>query len=295
MMTVVVSKKARLLLGGATIVAVSIVSALAIIDAPPRSIVWERDYEKAVQRASAEKKIILADMFTDWCVLCKDMDQETFGNPTLIAEMARKYVWLKLNTETEEDGKKLQSEFGIMTYPMVLVLDFKGQEIDRVDRFLQPQPFKQAVEHHLQDPESLGKVRERVEKAPESIELRSALGNKLLDRKNYRKAAAEFQHVIELDPQNRAGKTVESYYNLALSLASQTKFDEAIAQLTVLEKTFPDAEEVANAHVLRGQIYECCGEKDKAVNVFREYLKKYPRHSYVNRVKEILAAMEASN
>ena len=294
-MKVLVSNKARFLLGGAIIAAVTIVSALAIINSPPRSIVWERDYEKAVQRAVAEKKVILADMFTDWCVLCKDMDQETFGDPTLITEMARKYVWLKLNTETEEDGKKLQGEFGILTYPMVMVLDSKGQEIDRVEGFVRPQVFKQSVENHLQNPESLGKVRERVEKAPDSLDLRSALGNKLLDRKNYRKAAAEFQRVIELDPENRGGKTVESYYNLAMSLASQTKFDDAIAKLALLEKKFPDAEVMANVQVLRGQIYECCGEKDKAVRVLREYLKKYPQHSYVSRVKEMLAAMEPSD
>src|SRR5213592_542032 len=101
-MTVVVSKKARFLLGGATIVAVIIVSALAIIDAPPRSIVWERDYEKAVQRASAEKTITTQDMFTHMSVLRKDMDQETFRHPTLIAEMARKYVCSQLNPETEK-------------------------------------------------------------------------------------------------------------------------------------------------------------------------------------------------
>ena len=292
-MTAVVSRKARFLLGGA-IVAVIIVSALAILNSAPRSIVWERDYEKAIQRAQAEKKIIIADMFTDWCALCKKMDQETFGDPPMTGQMARKYVWLKLNTETEEDGKKLQDEFAIMTYPMILLLDSKGQEIDRINGFLAPQPFKQTVEHHLQNPESLGNVRHRVEEAPDSSELRSALGEKYLDRNDYRKAAAEFQHVIELDPQNHRGKTVGSYYNLAMSLASQTKFDEAIGQLAALEKNFPDAEEMANAHVLRGQIYECCGKKDQAVVVFREYLKKYPHHGYVSQVKDILARMEAS-
>jgi tetratricopeptide (TPR) repeat protein len=294
-MTAAVSKKARFLAGGAAIVAVLLVSALAIIHTPARSIVWERDYEKAVERARAEKKIILADMFTDWCVLCKDMDRETFGDPALIAEMAGRYVWLKLNTETEEDGKKLQEEFAILTYPMLLVLDSNGQEIDRIGGFLGPQPFKLAVENHLQNPESLGKVRERVEKAHESVELRSTLGNKFLDRQNYRKAEAEFRRVIELDPQNHGGKTVDGHYNLALSLASQTKFDEAIAQLAILEKNFPGAEVVADAHFLRGQIYECCGEKDKAVRAFREYLNKYPQHSHVSRAKEMLAAMGASD
>ena len=289
----IVSSKTRFLLGGA-IAAVIIVSALAIIKSTPRSIVWERDYETAIERARAEKKVIIADMFTDWCALCKKMDQETFGDRRLIAQMAGKYVWLKLNTETEEDGKKLQDEFAIISYPAILVLDSKGQEIDRIGGFLGPQPFKQTVEHHLQNPESLGNVRQRVEEAPDSVELRSALGEKYLDRNNYRKAVPEFQRVIELDPENRKGKTVASYYNLAMSLASQIKFDEAIAQLAALEKNFPDAEEMANARVLRGQIYECCGKKDQAVAVFREYLKKYPNHGYVDQVKGILARMEAS-
>jgi tetratricopeptide (TPR) repeat protein len=292
-MTAVVPRKTRFLLGGA-IVAATIVSALAIIYHTPRSIVWERDYEKAVQRAQAENKVILVDAFTDWCALCKTMDKETFSHPALISQMARKYVWLKLNTETEDDGKILQHEFAIATYPMILLLDSKGQEIDRINGFLLPQPFKQTVEHHLQDPDSLGNVRQRAEKAPESTELRSALGEKYLARNDYRKAAVEFQHVIDLDPQNRRGKTVVSYYNLALSLASQMKFEDAIAQLAALEKNFPDAEEMANARVLRGQIYECCGKKDQAVVVFREYLKKYPNHGYVTQVKDILARMEAS-
>ena len=47
-MTAVVSKKARFLLAGA-IAAVAVVSALAVIKSTPRSIVWERDYEKALQ------------------------------------------------------------------------------------------------------------------------------------------------------------------------------------------------------------------------------------------------------
>ena len=58
------------------------VSAIALglaftnIPATASTITWERDYEKAIGRARAEKKLIIADMFTDWCVLCKDMDRK---------------------------------------------------------------------------------------------------------------------------------------------------------------------------------------------------------------------------
>jgi tetratricopeptide (TPR) repeat protein len=220
------------------------------------------------------------------------MDRETFGDPALIRQMANEYVWLKLNTETEEDGKKLQEEFAIVTYPLVLVLDSNGQEIDRIPNFLAAVPFKEAVELHLRNPESLGKMRERAEQTPDSVELRAALGRKYLDRSNYRKAAVEFGKVIELDPLNSKGQTVESYYNVALSLASQSKFDEALPYLAALEEKFPDSEEIPNVRVLRGQIYECCGKKNEAISIFREYLRKYPDHGYVDQVRRSLAALE---
>src|SRR6267142_2997651 len=88
----------------AGIVVSAIVLAVALFPSKPSTITWERDYEKAVERAQAEKKLIIADMFTDWCTLCKEMDAQTFAEPRLIQKMASKYVWLKLNTETEEDG-----------------------------------------------------------------------------------------------------------------------------------------------------------------------------------------------
>src|SRR5215510_11495365 len=99
------------LLVPAVVVIAAIAFALIKIPTASANITWERDYEKALQRAAAEKKLIIADMFTDWCVLCKKMDAETFADAELNRNMADKYVWLKLNTETEDAGIRLQKEF----------------------------------------------------------------------------------------------------------------------------------------------------------------------------------------
>src|SRR5207248_10694349 len=102
--------------------------------------------DQAIARAQAEKKLIIADMFTDWCALCKDMDRETFGDSKVIRTMADKYVWLKLNTETEEDGERLQEEFAILTYPTVLILDGSGEEVDRLDLCLGLSQFMEKIQ-----------------------------------------------------------------------------------------------------------------------------------------------------
>src|SRR5438094_1588365 len=273
----------------------AIVLGVAITGVPARSssITWERDYEKAIERAQAEKKLIIADMFTDWCALCKKMDAETFAEPQLIQKMADEYVWLKLNTETEEDGKRLQKDFAILTYPTILVLDGQGEEVDRIDRFLSSPKFRETVKSFVESPDSLASLRKAVQEQPNSVSARYALAEKFLNQNNYLKAVPHFQKVIELDPENREGKTDLSQYNIALCLASQEKFVEAIIQLDLLQERFPKSNAIADATVLRGQIYRCCNELDKAKAALREYVTKYPTQGHIQEVENLLAAMEA--
>ena len=265
------------------------------VPAKPSSITWERNYEKAIERARAEKKLIIADMFTDWCVLCKKLDAETFADPRLIENMASDYVWLKLNTETEEDGKRLQKEFAILTYPTTLVLDGEGEEVDRIDRFLAAAPFMEAVKSSVHSPDSLASLRKAVQTQPDSVSARFALAEKLLNQNNYAKAAPEFGKVIEIDPENREGKTDLSQYNVALCLASQEKFVEALVQLDLLKTRFPSSNTVADATVLRGQIYRCCNKLDEAQAALREYVNKFPTHGHIQEVENLLAVMEAES
>jgi TolA-binding protein len=279
----------------AVVVLAAIVFVVLRIPSTSASITWERDYDKALQRAAAEKKLIIADMFTDWCVLCKKMDADTFADAELNRNMANKYVWLKLNTETEDAGIRLQKDFAILTYPTILVLDSEGEEIDRVGAF-QPAPqFQQTVESFFNSPDSLASLRKTIQEQPNSVGPRYALAEKLLGRSNYAKAAVQFQKVIELDPSNNEGKTDLSRYNYALSLASEAKFEEALAQLDLLQKQFPKSGAVADATVLRGQIYHCCNKLDEAQAALKEYVDKYPTQGHIEEVENLLAAMEAES
>ena len=275
----------------------AIVLGLILINLPAgaSTITWERDYGKAIERARTEKKLIIADVFTDWCELCKKMDAETFAEPRLIQKMAGKYVWLKLNTETQEDGIRLQKEFAILTYPTILVLDSQGEEVDRVDRFLAAAPFTEKVESFVSSPDSLLSLRRKVQEQPNSVSAQYALAEKLLSQNNYAKAGPAFARVVELDPENREGKTDSSQYNLALCLASQEKFVEAILELDALETRFPVSNIVGDAKVLRAQIYRCCNKLDEAQALLREYMDKYPTQGHIQEVENLLATMEAQS
>jgi tetratricopeptide (TPR) repeat protein len=271
------------------------VLAAANIQSTPSGLTWERDYEKAVERAGAENKQIIAYGFTDWCVICKRMDRETFVAPQLIEEMAAEYVWLKLNTETEEDGKRFQKEFAILVYPTILLLDSQGEEIDRVNEFVPANAFRDTVESFADSPDSLGNLRAGVEEEPNSVSARHALAEKYLNQNNYVKAAAQYEKVIELDPENREGHTVESYYNVALSLASQERFEEALVQLDLLESRFPGmSDDVAGTAVtLRVQVLHCCGRSDEAATLLQQHRNGTRVQAPVGEVENLFLEIEA--
>ena len=255
----------------------------------PDSIVWERDYEESLKIAQSHQQPIIAYLFTDWCGYCKQMEATTFVNPSVIDDMGDRYVWLRLNAETENDGILVHKKFGITSYPTVLILDHQGAEIDRLEGYFPPDRFQKTVDNFIRSSGSLGKLTEKAEKQPDSVQAQYDLAEKYLQRRDFGKAGHRLSRVIALDPDNRYGMTESSHYYLALSLASEEKNEAALEQLDQFDSRFPDSDLQADATLLRGQIYYYYGDATKARKVLSTYLESHPDHGYANRARQLLA------
>jgi len=58
---------------------------------------WADGYAKA----KTEKKIILLDVYTEWCGWCKVMDQKTYSQADIITLIGKDFVPVKLNPELD--------------------------------------------------------------------------------------------------------------------------------------------------------------------------------------------------
>ena len=100
---------------------------------------WTDDYDAALRRAKAEKKLVVADFSgSDWCGWCKKLDKEVFGTDEFLAGATNKYVLLMvdspsdkslLSDKAKEQNPRLAKKYGIQGYPTVLVLDAKGEVV----------------------------------------------------------------------------------------------------------------------------------------------------------------------
>lgn len=56
---------------------------------------FKEGYEKAVK----ENKFLLVDFYTDWCKWCKVMDEKTYSQKSIIEDLNKNFVAVKLNPE----------------------------------------------------------------------------------------------------------------------------------------------------------------------------------------------------
>src|SRR5690349_5830320 len=75
-------------------------------------IVWHRDPGEAAKLADAGNRLVIIDVFTDWCGWCKKMDREIYTDRR-VAALSREHVFLKLNADDRGAGQEFARLAGV--------------------------------------------------------------------------------------------------------------------------------------------------------------------------------------
>jgi thioredoxin-related protein len=89
--------------------------------------------QEAINKASdpVVQKLILVDCYTTWCIPCIEMASYEFPKKVAGDYFNPKFVSVKFDMEKGE-GKELAKKYNVKAYPTFLILDAKGQEINRI-------------------------------------------------------------------------------------------------------------------------------------------------------------------
>jgi thiol:disulfide interchange protein DsbD len=117
-------------------------------------IEWLTSIPAALEKAKKDQKIVMVDLYADWCAACKELDSITFTDDSVLGTLGR-FSTARVNfTNESEETSKISEEFGIIGLPSILFLDGSGKEIpdSRIVQFMEPAPFKAHLEKILQTP-----------------------------------------------------------------------------------------------------------------------------------------------
>ena len=104
----------------------------------------EQDLEGALAKAKAEKKLVLVDIYADWCAQCKELDEKTWPDSAVKQWLASNAVAIRIDTDARR--KDLAAKLQIRSYPTVILLDAEGRELRRILGFQKPETMKAWLE-----------------------------------------------------------------------------------------------------------------------------------------------------
>ncbi len=107
-------------------------------------------YHEGLAKAAQEDKYILIDFYTDWCGYCEKMDRETYSQKEVIESLAKNFIAVKINSESEnkilDEGKEITEKelalkYQVNSYPTIWFLDSKYNKIAPLPGFIPAKQF----------------------------------------------------------------------------------------------------------------------------------------------------------
>ena len=110
---------------------------------PTKTAFQKLSFEKAIEKAKTEKKIVMVDFYADWCGPCKAMDAKTFAVDNVGKFLRDKTIAVKINID---DNKALAAKHKITAIPCLVFLDGEGKEVGRILGFREAPKFLEEAE-----------------------------------------------------------------------------------------------------------------------------------------------------
>ena len=138
------------------------------------------DWDAALKKAAAEKKTVLA-LFTgsDWCIWCKRLEGEVLSQKAFSDEVGKTFVPVFLDFPSDKSlvpeakqkrNRELAEKYAVQGFPTVLLLNARGEVVDRTGyREVGPEKYLAYVNHLVQFAPELKKHIKPYEKKLEAL------------------------------------------------------------------------------------------------------------------------------
>jgi len=291
---------------------------------------WKTDYDAALAEAKKSGRYVHVHVWGPNCHYCEMMDQRTLPDAGVVRFSNETFINVKLGTETHG---KLCQQLGVEPIPATILISPEGVKIAHWAGFLGPQQYRTLLEGGVAAHGKLKTLEPKLKESPEDPKLlaelgsvRVELGDARLGGDLYRKAAAKtkdakerstlllkaFEHwnslpgepalnadlaalAEELDAFDPALELKDdAAYARAMVDINGEKWDQAIAKLEIVVKTWPKGDRAPASLLTQADLLHHAKEDHKAAMAkCQAVIDGFPDTPWAENAKAVLAHIKA--
>jgi tetratricopeptide (TPR) repeat protein len=287
----------------------------------PRDIKWKTSWSEALKEAKASKKLAVLVFFNKGLKDCQRFEADTLSDASVISAL-QSHVCAKIDPDGTDEENKLWQDHGMDRPPMTYIYDPEGKMLTAVKSlnakvyagavasagpayFQKIVPAREALAKDPNQPEKLAMLGEAYQKLDNKTESAKAYNQavdvlakkgdkagamKILkgqldayyEAKWYVPAKEACKKVAELDPSNGEKYTDKAAWILGMAACDEKKFRDAITILQPACERFKDSPILDKMMFTMASGYMYSGDKQGAIAVFDEIIKKFPGSDTAN-------------
>jgi uncharacterized protein YyaL (SSP411 family)/uncharacterized protein (DUF1499 family) len=113
------------------------------------TIKWDDWSDAAFTRAKKQKRLVILDLEAVWCHWCHVMDEQTYGDPAVIALLDASFVTVRVDQDARPDLAARYQDYG---WPATILFDENGRELAKRRGFVAPEAMVSMLKAFVADP-----------------------------------------------------------------------------------------------------------------------------------------------
>lgn len=101
-------------------------------------------FDEALKTAKTENKLVFVDVSAIWCPTCRKLDKEIFADKEVRRAISQKYVFSRLEYESDE-GQEFLEKYDVSGFPTLLLIDSEGRVVKRLAITFDPSEFIEQI------------------------------------------------------------------------------------------------------------------------------------------------------
>ena len=180
----------------------------------------------------------------------------------------------------------LRDQYEIAGFPTVILMKSSGEEIDRIYGYLPPKEFVSTIQSYLQGKETLEDIKNRFQADSTDVGLAFKLADKYEARRRYDEAVLYYKKVVDLDPEDKKGKSKDALFNIAWVEIRKKDYPKAVDAFKYFLKKYPESEMAQDAEIYIPYSYAKADDTTRALELYQKFLVDHPDSKDTSWVRE---------